>query len=311
MEEVLQELWSGYGQILRLRLTGSRYQTVIAKYINLPDQTKHPRGWNTDISHQRKVRSYQIETHWYQKYNPKCGRHCRTPSLLASLHQDHQTLLLLEDLDAAGYPLRLTSVTSQQVYLCLQWLAELHATFLQENPEPPVGLWPVGTYWHLATRPDELEALTGVDESLKAAASAIDQALTQARYQTLVHGDAKLANFCFSQKGDQVAALDFQYVGGGCGMKDVAYFLGSCLDEATIAQQEDELLAFYFRSLREAVQKSNKALNLDNLESEWKELFSFAWADFHRFLKGWSPGHWKLTGYSENVTRRVIAKSLS
>jgi len=35
-------------------------------------------------------------------------------------------------------------------------------------------------------------------------------------------------------------------------------------------------------------------------------LYRVAWADFHRFLKGWSPGHWKLTGYSERVVREVL-----
>ena len=32
----------------------------------------------------------------------------------------------------------------------------------------------------------------------------------------------------------------------------------------------------------------------------------FAWADFHRFLKGWSPSHWKINDYSERITRGVI-----
>jgi Ser/Thr protein kinase RdoA (MazF antagonist) len=59
-------------------------------------------------------------------------------------------------------------------------------------------------------------------------AAVIDQVLNNCSYQTIVHGDAKLANFCFSKEG-AVSAVDFQYVGGGCGMKDVAYFLGSCL----------------------------------------------------------------------------------
>jgi hypothetical protein len=35
-------------------------------------------------------------------------------------------------------------------------------------------------------------------------------------------------------------------------------------------------------------------------------LYRMAWADFHRFMKGWSPGHWKLSDYSERVTREVI-----
>ena len=304
MEEVIQELWSGYGQILRLRLTGGAHQSVVAKFINLPEESKHPRGWNTNLSHQRKVRSYQVESYWYQHYNNQC-QCCRTPQLLAALQQKEQTLLLLEDLDASGYPLRLTNVTAEQVDLCLQWLAEFHATFLQENPKPPTRLWGTGTYWHLDTRPDELAALD--DQALKAAAPAIDAALRNARYQTLVHGDAKLANFCFSQKGDQAAALDFQYVGGGCGMKDVAYFLGSCLDEASIASRENELLDTYFHFLTKALAHHQSSIDPTELITEWRALYPTAWTDFHRFLKGWCPTHWKLNSYSEQMAKKVIA----
>jgi len=46
------------------------------------------------------------------------------------------------------------------------------------------------------------------------------------------------------------------------------------------------------------------------LEADWRPLYRLAWADFHRFMKGWSPGHWKLSDYSERVTREVI-ESLS
>ena len=53
----------------------------------------------------------------------------------------------------------------------------------------------------------------------------LDRRLRAARFQTLVHGDAKPANFCFDARRGAVAAVDFQYVGGGCGMKDVAYLL--------------------------------------------------------------------------------------
>ena len=75
----------------------------------------------------------------------------------------------------------------------------------------PQGLWPVGTFWHLATRPDELEEMD--DLKLKQAAPIIDSKLNNCQFKTIVHGDAKPANFCFGQKTNSVAAVDFQYVG--------------------------------------------------------------------------------------------------
>jgi thiamine kinase-like enzyme len=186
---------------------------------------------------------------------------------------------------------------------CLKWLANFHATFMGKEPS---GLWAVGTYWHLETRPDELEALE--DEALRASASKIDALLSSAHYQTLVHGDAKLANFCFSEDGLQVAAVDFQYVGGGCGMKDVAYFIGSCLYEEDCERHEDELLEYYFAELRAGLKRRNSDIDPDALEQEWRTLYPIAWTDFHRFVKGWSPGHWKIHSYSERLSREVIDK---
>jgi thiamine kinase-like enzyme len=172
----------------------------------------------------------------------------------------------------------------------------------------PEGLWEVGTYWHLATRPDELRALD--DSKLKKAAAEIDARLSKASFKTLVHGDAKLANFCFSDNGGEVAAVDFQYVGGGCGMKDVAYFIGSCLDEQACEAKEEELLDCYFNYLREALGERQKPVDPNEVISEWRRLYHLAWADFHRFLKGWCPGHWKINGYSERICREVYSQIL-
>lgn len=304
----MQELWSGYGQILRLRLQGSPLETVVAKHIAPPATDNHPRGWNTSLSHQRKVQSYRVEDNWYVNYNLIKDPNCRTPALLGSIRHEEETLLLLEDLDGAGFPRRLSSASLREVKICLRWLAEFHAFFLKVIPGPQPGLWKVGTYWHLDTRPDELAALE--DEKLKAAAPIIDATLNSARFQTLVHGDAKLANFCFSADLERVAALDFQYVGGGCGMKDVAYFLGSCLDEETIARREGELLETYFTFLTEALARRRKDLEAAPIVKEWRALFPVAWTDFHRFLKGWSPTHWKLNSYSERMASHVV-RSLS
>jgi len=295
VEEVIQELWSGYGNIMRVSLQGASIDSVVVKHVQIPNLKDHPRGWNTDIGHQRKVKSYEVETAWYQTYSQDCK--ARIPNCLAVEKVDDEVLMVLEDLDQAGYPIRKNSAGWDEISACLRWLAKLHASFLGRDS---VGLWEVGTYWHLETRPDELRAMT--DHKLRAAAPLIDQALNDCEYQTLVHGDAKLANFCFSKDG-QVAGVDFQYVGGGCGIKDVAYFVGSCMNEKECERLESQILDTYFDALEQELEQENQAL-----EEEWRSLYHVAWADFHRFLKGWSPRHWKINSYSERITANVIER---
>lgn len=300
--EVIQSLWSGYGSIARYSLSGSQYNTVIVKHVVLPKGGAHPRGWNTNLSHERKLKSYEVETSWYQKWAALCDDSCRIPHCLAVETEGSEVLIVLEDLDAAGYPSRVGSVSMTEMRACLSWLANFHVTYLHKEP---TALWETGTYWHLETRPEELEVLT--DKALKAAAEKLDIALKASPFQTFVHGDAKLANFCFSPDGDKVAAVDFQYVGGGCGMKDVAYFIGSCLYEDDCERLETQLLDIYFEELNEAVQEKRPEIDATALEQDWRSLYHVAWTDFHRFVKGWSPGHWKIHSYSERVAREVVA----
>jgi|GEM_PF-1021435 len=232
--EVLQSLWSGYGSILRYELEGVNRRSVIVKHVSPPPTTQHPRGWSTDRSHARKLKSYQVETAWYQHYAERCGARCRVPECLGVETEGDEVLLLLEDLDASGYGERRRSVNEAEMKACLTWLANFHANFLGSSAD---ALWECGTYWHLATRPDELSKLSTADPALWRGASAIDAKLQRSPFQTLVHGDAKLANFCFAADRAAVAGVDFQYVGRGCGMKDVAYFIGSCCDESACERQ--------------------------------------------------------------------------
>lgn len=300
--EVIQSLWSGYGEIIRFGLQGSELESVVVKHVNLPKSSGHPRGWNTNLSHKRKLRSYIVETQWYKSFNNQCNNACKTPQCYALETKNNEVLMVFEDLDSTGFAKRLsTSVSWDNIKACMRWLANFHATFIGVKPQ---GLWETGSYWHLQTRPDELEAMD--DIPLKNAAKAIDKKLTNSTYQTLVHGDAKLANFCFSDDGKNVAAVDFQYVGGGCGMKDLAYFIGSCMSESDCEKYEEKLLGIYFNYLNKALEKKNSSVDSDALEADWRKLYPFAWADFHRFLKGWHPGHWKINAYSERISRVVI-----
>jgi thiamine kinase-like enzyme len=220
---------------------------------------------------------------------------------LAAKKEDNEVLMVLEDLDASGFGGRRSAVNQREWMACVSWLAGFHAQNLNVDSAE---LWESGTYWHLETRPDELKRLD--DPVLKQAASSIDQKLKDTKFQTLVHGDAKLANFCFSEDGNQVAAVDFQYVGGGCGMKDLAYFVGSCFRDEQAEEIEEEVLDHYFSQLSKSLGKIKSPVRVDELKEDWRPLYRVAWADFHRFMKGWSPGHWKLSDYSERVTREVI-----
>lgn len=302
----VQTLWSGFGQIVRLRLTYTdtrpvnerKTESVIVKLIQPPEQVTHPRGWNSDTSTQRKLKSYQVEANWYQQYADACSTLCTVPSLLASHQSAHQTWLILEDLDV-HFPARFSQLTIEGCKPCLQWLARFHAHHYQHSAD---GLWDTGTYWHLQTRQDEFAAMD--EGSLKQVASALDDALNDCAHQTLVHGDAKVANFCFSDTGDKVAMVDFQYAGRGCGMRDVIYFLGSCLTDTQCEQHADALLDVYFAELCAHLPAAARL----PVEEHWRGLYAIAWADFNRFLAGWMPEHAKINRYMRAMTQTALAQ---
>ncbi len=310
---VIEQLWSGYGVIQKATLYAENVTPVVVKHIDLSQPHANRHQWQGPVSHQRKIKSYTVEVEFYRSFSHRCGPEARVPSVLGAspLEKGEGWVIVLEDLDAAGFGGRRSKVKTNDIRYCLQWLANFHATFLHDSA---IGLWEVGTYWHLATRPDELNAMT--DDRLRRSAKAIDEQLQGCSFQTLVHGDAKLANFCFSnhpQSSDlssepKVAAVDFQYVGRGCGMKDVVYFLTSCLNDEQCEQQHQALLDCYFQYFQVAAANRIGIEPLKELEEQWRSMFAIAWADFNRFLNGWSPGHWKLTPFSQRLTSEALKR---
>ena len=99
-------------------------------------------------------------------------------------------------------------------------------------------------------------------------------------------GSSRCKTFCFAKRGGGVAAVDFQYVGGGCGMKDVAYLLHG---EVSHGRHLDA----YFTHLRSALASEaseasgTKAVDAAALERDWRALYPVAVSDFSRFLAGW------------------------
>jgi hypothetical protein len=303
--EILQPLWSGYGEIFRARLHDASVESVIVKFVNPQNHNgSHPRGWHSAESVQRKLRSYEIEQSWYEHYAQRCSVHCRVAECYTSHSDGSLQWIVLEDLDLAGYPLRFSELSPDACRPCLNWLAHFHARFMHQQP---TRLWTTGTYWHLATRHQEWQACT--DATLKKHASILDSLLNQCTHQTLVHGDAKVANFCFANDGDSVAAVDFQYTGGGCGIRDVAYFMGSCLSAQDCLTHADTLLDYYFATLKSACEdRAEPIANVEfqAIEKEWRVLYPVAWADFHRFLAGWAPDHHKINRYAQQQTDAAL-----
>lgn len=296
--QVIQTLWSGYGELLRLKFDG---KSIIVKYVKLPKKLNHPRGWNSRFSHERKVKSYKIEVKWYENFARKIDKRCETPKVIKTSFSDDEFLIIMEDLKELGFTKVVKEANKNHLKSVLNWLANFHAKYMNLKTDL---LWEEGTYWHLNTRPEELEVLK--DEVLKKYAKKLDVILKTSKYQTLVHGDAKLANFCFNEEGTSCAAVDFQYVGHGCAMKDLVYFISSAINPKQCVENESWILEFYFKSLGEALHYYHPNIDAKLVESEYRSMFYIAWADFQRFIKGWSPKHYKINEYTNSMTLKAI-----
>jgi hypothetical protein len=270
----VETLWVGYGELFRVALDGGVAPTAIVKRVQPPAAARDT------ISDVRKRRSYDVEVAFYRELAPRCDDTCRVARCYASRVTGDEWWLVLEDLDAAGFSARHHEADGLALDRCLAWLAAFHARFVGERP---VALWPRGTYWHLATRTDELAAIA--DPALRAIAPIVDARLAAAQYTTVVHGDPKEANFCFAPDDRAVAMVDFQYTGAGCAMSDLAYLLYGRADEPADGIARDHLDT-YFRHLRAALGESAA------IEAEWRALYPLARLDFCRFLAGWRPSHW-------------------
>ncbi len=296
--ETIQTLWSGYGQLVRLRFEKN---SIIVKHIKLPKTSSHPQGWNTNLSHKRKLKSYKVEVNWYGNFSKQKDKRCIIPQGLKTFQTKNEWLIVMEDLATLGFNTTTLEASKQQIISALTWLANFHAKYLNTKSEV---VWEIGTYWHLDTRPDELEVLDDIE--LKKYAKKIDEVLNNSKYKTIVHGDAKLANFCFTVDGKSCAAVDFQYVGHGCAMKDVVYFMSSAIPPQDCEKMQPWLLDTYFKALNEAIKYYKPNINTTDLEDEYRALFEISWADFQRFVKGWNPNHFKINSYTENLTKKAI-----
>ena len=94
------------------------------------------------------------------------------------------------------------------------------------------------------------ELATDDAATMLAAGEAIEEWLAAAPQPfTVLHGDYRLDNLMFGDAADDVVALDWQTAAVGSPTRDLAYFLGTCLEVGQRRESEPELVAFYHREL--------------------------------------------------------------
>ncbi|CAG7967363.1 unnamed protein product [Penicillium olsonii] len=233
-----------------------------------------------------------------------------------------------------------------QVCGALDWLARFHSRSKRLLPEslgscvlPPLeeskrrnsagksagsGLWLNGGYTYLATRRKEYASLVEDDSEWTDAMCKVpkDSSLSVAEMVALVltprgrsvesyiHGDVKSENLFTNDKGDEVAFFDFQYVGVGLGVCDLAKLFTCSVplhllvdepglpEELSMCEGERKLLERYRTQLLQDQQS----------EYEW-EVFTRHWetalVDWCRFQASW--GFWGNTEWLEARVRSILA----
>ncbi|KIW01505.1 uncharacterized protein PV09_06984 [Verruconis gallopava] len=251
------------------------------------------------------------------------------------------TATLLSDL-CETFPIageKRVELSERQVYAALDWLAGFHGFWWTRVKQfdraalcpPPMeyvkangiaalrteGVWLNGGYTYLATRMTEYSSLkedassewssalcSGAPSVAELASIEISpQNAANVDYITLIHGDVKSENLFSTADGSSVAFYDFQYVGLGLGVSDLAK-LFTCSVPAKLlpadkglGAQEEVFLRYYHDKLELA---SGRTYPWDTFIRHWE----FALLDWLRFQASW--GFWGNTDWLEERGRGIL-----
>jgi hypothetical protein len=191
-------------------------------------------------------------------------------------------------------------------------------------------VWLNGGYTYLATRRKEYANLAADDDSewneaLTSPVGTKNESISEIvatflapatsgtapikRYQTLIHGDVKSENLFTSKSGEEVAFYDFQYVGLGLGVCDLAKLFTCSIPlsmlvadrdvrhELPMQEGEKKLLERYWRRLKDTGKQNY----------DWKTFvmhWEVALVDWLRFQASW--GFWGNTDWLEARVRSIL-----
>lgn len=125
--QVIQSLWSGYGEISRLIFEN---KSVVVKHIKLPETYTHPYGWNSQFSHNRKVHSYAVEVNWYENFTKNYDDRCPMAKVNFSSQTKDEWLIVMDDLSSLGFDTIVKEANKTHIKTVLSWLASFHAKYM-------------------------------------------------------------------------------------------------------------------------------------------------------------------------------------
>ncbi|KAL5116691.1 hypothetical protein ACEQ8H_005440 [Pleosporales sp. CAS-2024a] len=238
-------------------------------------------------------------------------------------------------------------LSSMQIHSALDWLAGFHGFWWSRwrdfdvslLVQPPLEearrnasektVWLNGGYTYLATRRKEYADLAAEESewstTLTSPVEGLDQSVAElvaqflaptasgysptSPYQTLIHGDVKSENLFTSTSGDQVAFYDFQYVGLGLGVCDLAKLFTcsvplamlvndkSIPEELQMQEGERALLERYWLRLKHV---GDRPYSWDTFVLHWEA----ALVDWLRFQASW--GFWGNTEWLQARGRSIL-----
>lgn len=227
------------GEILRCCLNWDREDPSVPASVIV----KLPSSDSRVLRMSRRLRLYKREYDYYRHLGPQAP--IRSPALLyGDLDtRSHRFVLVLEDLGRMEAGDQLAGATEEQAMRAVCGLARLHGRYWNGVDRPPLS----GFYDSLSPKQAlvvQIVYMSNLASTLsrfgrffsdrtrrlaeaygtRVAAHAGEIA---AGPRTVIHGDVRMDNMFFGAGGgDDFAIIDWQASGLGCGLYDVAYFLG-------------------------------------------------------------------------------------
>lgn len=336
-----------YGDIGDTEKDGTETYALILKLISPPPGAEDEGHLRKILSYEVEQKFYTDVAMWLGTDLPVARCLSATQGKPGSDTPEGLTATLMTDL-RPKYPVageKRAVLNETQVHAALNWLSEFHRRSwgvmsrlpLHELLLPPLEeaerrsgssapgslVWLNGGYTYLATRRSEYASLAADSSSEWSSAlcepvkpfghSIAEMAATfltpRGRvHESLIHGDVKSENLFTTHSGTEVAFYDFQYVGLGFGVCDLAK-LFTCSVPLYMLTDDDESLELPMREGERGLLEryranllagADKTYDWDTFVRHWET----ALVDWLRFQASW--GFWGNTEWLEARVRSIL-----